>query len=75
MATQKELILNHLRHLGSISGMEASNLYKVRSLSSRISELKKTGLVIISERKHDITGQLYVRYRLAHKASKKVTKI
>lgn len=64
MATQRELVRGHLTSTGSISSMEAWNIYKIRSLSSRISELKRAGYMIRSEHKHDLTGQRYVRYHL-----------
>ena len=62
--SQKYRLLNHLVVEGSISGVEASALYKCRSLTKRISELRDEGFDIYSEWKTDPTGQRYVRYWL-----------
>jgi len=57
-------ILEHLKKKGSISPLEAGALYKCRSLSRRICDLKDAGYVINRELKKDITGQKYARYSL-----------
>lgn len=48
--TQCEKILAHLREHGSINPLEAKDLYRCMRLASRISDLKRQGYPIISER-------------------------
>ena len=60
--TQEQTVLKHLKTVGSITGIEASAIYKIRSLPRRISTLKVQGHYIESIAKRDITGQRYVRY-------------
>lgn len=62
-----DLILLHLLEKGSISNVEAQALYRCRSLSRRICDLKSEGWPIKSELKHDTTGQRYARYSLVQK--------
>lgn len=63
--TQNILILNHLKRTGSITQREALLDYSVQSLTKRISELRRGGYKIVSEKKkHPTTGQRYVRYVL-----------
>lgn len=47
--TQNERIIRHLKDYGSISSMEAVKEYGIMRLSSRISDLKKTGIPIRRE--------------------------
>ena len=63
--SQNDQILTHLRDIGSISWVEANDLYRVRSLTRRIADLRQRGLKIISEWKTDRLGQRYTRYILA----------
>lgn len=58
------LILKHLREKGSITSVEAQALYRCRSLSRRIVDLKQAGYSIRSVLKTDATGQRYARYFL-----------
>lgn len=58
------LILTHLMEKGTISSVEAQALYRCRSLSRRITTLKREGWPIVSELKKDATGQRYARYVL-----------
>lgn len=67
--TQEILILNHLKAEGSISGVEAMALYKVRSLPRRIATLRSWGHDIKSICCEDNCGQRYVRYRLIQLAA------
>jgi hypothetical protein len=62
--TQEMIVLKHLIYTGSITGVEASALYKIRSLPRRIATLKEQGHNIHSVQKRDLTGQRYVRYYL-----------
>lgn len=47
--TQNEMILNHLKEHGSISSMEAYNLYGITRLSGRIYDLRHDGHNIASK--------------------------
>lgn len=63
--SQTSKILDHLHKVGSISFMEAWNIYGVRSLPRRIADLKEQGHKIVTVERKDNTGQRYVRYSLA----------
>lgn len=65
LKTQTQKILNHLLDEGSISGVEAAELYRVRSLPRRICDLKERGFEIFSEWRTDPLGQRYKKYYLA----------
>ena len=65
MKSQNSKILDHLQKIGSISWVEASDLYRVRSLPRRIADLRAAGHDIVSEWRKDVLGQKYVRYSLA----------
>jgi hypothetical protein len=56
------LVREHLVQKGSISGVEAAALYRCRSLTKRISELRAAGFAVLAEWQADRTGQRYVRY-------------
>lgn len=56
-------LFNHLNKLGTITAVEAATLYKVRSITSNISRLRKYGMKISTEFKKDLTGQRYARYK------------
>lgn len=64
MKTQTAQILEHLKTKGSITQVEASALYKSRSLTRRITDIRQSGHNVKSEWKTDPTGQRYVRYHL-----------
>jgi hypothetical protein len=59
---QSLTILKHLQQEGNISAFEAWNIHKCRSLTSRISDLRKRGYSIGKSHRKDVTGQRYVRY-------------
>jgi hypothetical protein len=63
--SQNDRILDHLMKVGSITFVEAVDLYRVRSLPRRIADLRQRGYEIISEWKQDHLGQRYTRYSLA----------
>lgn len=65
MKPQTAAVLKHLQQHGSITNVEANAVHKIRSVSSRITELAKLGYVISKTRKVDATDQPYVRYALA----------
>lgn len=60
--TMNDLLLDHLKKVGDITALEAQALYKVRSLSRRIVDIKKRGYNIASIPRVDHAGQRYVRY-------------
>lgn len=69
MAKQTDLILMHMKKYGSITAKEAENEYGCMRLASRINELRRNGVAIVSE---IVTGKgkhggntHYARYRLA----------
>ena len=66
MQSQNSKILDHLKKMGSISWVEANDLYRVRSLTRRIADLREAGHDIVSEWRKDVLGQKYVRYSLAN---------
>ena len=65
---QKELVLQYMRDFGSITPKEAYNQLCIMRLASRISDLKKDGYKIVTEREtsKNIYGleSTYARYRL-----------
>lgn len=65
LAPQTRAILDHLKRVGTISGVEAQALYRARSLTKRISELRRAGYPIVAEWKRDHTQQRYRRYHYA----------
>ena len=66
--TQRDKILWHLEHVGSLSRAEAMSEYGIVELPARIVELKKLGYGITSTREEHINkrGETihYNRYRL-----------
>ena len=64
--SQNDLILRHLKNVGSITFLEAVDLYRVRSLPRRIKDLRDAGHEIVSEWRKDTLGQKYTRYSLAN---------
>lgn len=62
--SQNKKILDHLQRVGSISWVEANDLYRVRSLTRRIADLREAGHKIASEWRRDLLGQKYTRYSL-----------
>lgn len=67
--TQAAQLLAHFATHSSISGIEATAIYRIRSLSRRIVDLKERGYRFAKERRQDPTGQRYVRYHFLGKAS------
>lgn len=72
LSPQCNAVLGHMASTGSISGLEASSIHRVRSLPRRIldieAKLKETGLdqrfQIQRIRKKDVLKQRYTRYYL-----------
>jgi hypothetical protein len=69
--TQTQQILDHLIEKKSITLIEAAAMYKTRSLTRRIKDIREMGYNITSERCVDRTGQRYVRYWLKSKRQRK----
>ena len=63
-ASQNGKILLHLIKAGSISQLEALELYRVHRLASRINDLKNKGVALTAVTLFDLTGVRYVRYSL-----------
>ena len=56
------LLREHLDSGKSITSIEAQALWRCRSLTKRISELRRKGMNIKADWRNDSTGQRYVRY-------------
>ena len=63
--TQEQKIWSHLIRGLSLTGLEASDLYRVRDLPKRISVLRSKGADIDGDLRVDVEGGRYMRYRLA----------
>ena len=61
--SQNQQVLEHLQTVGNLSGLEAADLYRVRDLPKRVSELRAAGHKISGEFRRDHVGQRYMRYR------------
>lgn len=59
---QTKLLLDHFRVKPDISGDEARNLFRIKSLPRRILDLEKQGHRFSRVNKTDSTGQRYTRY-------------
>lgn len=64
---QQRTLLAHLRERASsgLSQFEALHLYRIASLSRRITDLRQAGVPIRREMKKDPTGRAYARYFLS----------
>ena len=66
--TQCERIVRHITDYGSITSLEAMTEYGIMRLASRVSDLKKLGYPIVSERETSKNrygeSVSYVRYRM-----------
>jgi hypothetical protein len=65
LTPQARDVLKMLQASGRITGVQAANVLKVRSLSRRIVDLKEAGHTINRTIKTDHTGQRYAEYTLA----------
>lgn len=57
-------VLIHLLRERSISQLEATELYRVHRLASRINDLRNLGVTVTSTTLIDPTGVRYVRYSI-----------
>jgi len=62
LCDQARTILKHLQDEGTITVVEASAVYKVRSLPRRIADLRENDYLITTSMRKDPTGQRYARY-------------
>lgn len=60
--TQHQILLDHFKNVGSISGLEAITVHRIYALPRRIKDLEECGHQFIRERRRDVTGKRYVRY-------------
>lgn len=65
---QTDLLLDHFKRFPTITSVEASAMFKIRSLSRRINDLEELGYRVTRETKFDTMGQKYVRYHFWGKA-------
>ncbi|RWM84288.1 helix-turn-helix domain-containing protein [Mesorhizobium sp.] len=65
LSPQAEQVLTMLQETGRITGVQAANVLKVRSLPRRILDLKEAGYRIVKVMKTDHTGQRYAEYSLS----------
>lgn len=63
--SQVHQVLDHMLMRGTISPVEAHELYRVYRLTSRIHDLKRAGVNINVNIKTDLTGRRYAEYALA----------
>lgn len=59
---QTDLLLDHFRVKPDISGDEARNMYRIKSLPRRILDMEADGHRFSRVNKMDQTGQRYTRY-------------
>lgn len=69
MRDKQGSVLAHLKEKGSITQMEAWDLYRASRLSSIIFRLKRAGHTITTERQGDGSGTTWVRYHLQEEAT------
>lgn len=62
--SQNGKVLLHLIKRGTITQVEAHELYRVYRLASRINDLKNLGIELYRRSKTDLTGTRYVEYAL-----------
>ncbi len=62
LSPQCKKLLDLLQAKGSVTAMEAAGVYRIRSLSRRITDLKQAGYKIVRDLSKDTTGQRYARY-------------
>lgn len=65
LAPQTVTVLDHLVKAGTITQRQAMADHSIQSLTKRISELRDAGVEVEGEwKRHPITGQRYMQYRL-----------
>ena len=71
MDTQNKKILAHLEKYGSITPIEAQELYRCMRLASRIADLRGMKYKITTERVKSANGAWYAKYRLVESEEQK----
>lgn len=61
---QERTVLRHLLLKGTITAGEAQMVYRIRSLSRRMTSLIDAGCRVLKSEHRDLTGQRYRRYSL-----------
>lgn len=64
METQNRIILSHLRQYGTITSLQAFQLFSITRLSGRIYDLRQLGHNIVTIYKTSERGGRYAVYRL-----------
>lgn len=64
--SQLDMLKKHFGVRKTISNIEAQNLYRIRALPRRISDLEVIGMKFDRIMKTDPTGQRYVRYAVVN---------
>jgi hypothetical protein len=59
---QQEKIYKHLKSHGSLSQLEALGVYGIYRLAARVCEMRRKGVPIDSDNKHDANGKVYASY-------------
>ena len=62
--TQRDIILWHLQHIGTLSRAQAASEYGIYELAARIVELKKLGYNITSTRGSSVNRFGVVRFNI-----------
>lgn len=62
--TQADIIMAHLKKRNRITPMDAFSLYGITKLATRVSEMRKAGMVIYDEWETSKNGARYKVYRL-----------
>lgn len=72
LSPQTSAILNHLKLVGDISGVEAQAMFKARSVTKRVSEINDAlftaggnDALVIGHWNRDSQGQRYKRYHMS----------
>lgn len=66
-STQRALVLQHLQRGGTLTALQALNLYGIGRLAARIEELRRSGYDITTEMITTPCGARVAEYRLVEK--------
>jgi hypothetical protein len=67
IGAQRTLVLQHLQRGGTLTALQALDLYGIGRLAARIEELRRAGHEIVSEMVETDTGKKVARYHLVSK--------